>query len=289
MTIPATWTAIEDAIHAWVVAGTGLPGTSVLWENQGAPRPAGAFVSMRLSSIEARGHDWIQVEGNPLTFLDLSVVVDAGANTLTRAAHGLLTGDGPVRLTAAVMPGGAAADTDYWVVKIDADTIKLAASFLDAMAATPVVVDLTSAGTTVAVADTEDTVRAGAEIVHRVRGPRMAILNLQAFGGLEGTGHGASSPLAMLTGVQSAYMLPAVRAGLVAAGVGVGAREPARSVDGILAGTTSEARATSMIRLHLASELNEVGTFIERVVDAELTATDNATDTVITITIDPAS
>lgn len=289
MTIPATWTAIEDAIHAWVVAGSGLPATSVLWEGQGAPRPAGAFVSMRLSSIESRGHDWIQVEDNPLVIANARVVVDPVADTLTRTAHGLLTGDGPIQLSSTSTPGGTAIATDYWLVRIDANTLKLAASFLDAMAVTPITIDITSAGADVDIVDTEATARAGAEIVHRVRGPRMAILNLQAFGGLEGTGHGAASPLAMLTGVQSAYMLPAVRAGLVAAGVGVGSREPARSIDGILAATTSEARATSMIRLHLASELNEVGTYIERVVDADLEVTDNETVASITITIDPAS
>jgi hypothetical protein len=289
VTIPSAWTAVEDAIHAWVVAGSGLPAASVLWENQGAPRPAGAFVSMRLSSIEARGHDWLQVENNPLVIPNTRVVIDPDDDTMTAVAHGLLTGDGPIQLSSTSTPGGTAIATDYWLVRVDADTLKLAASFLDAMAASPVTIDITSAGSNVDIIDTDATARAGAEIVHRVRGPRTAILNLQAFGGLDGTGHGAASPLAMLTGVQSAYMLPAVRAGLIAAGIGVGSREPARSVDGILAATTSEARATSMIRLHLASELNEVGTFIERVVDAELVATDNETETGFTVTIDPAS
>lgn len=288
MTIPAAWTAMEDALHAWVVAGSGLPATSVLWENQGASRPDGPFISMRLSSIEARGQDWIQVEDNPLTFANARVVVDPDDDTMTKTAHGFLTGDGPVRLSSTSEPGGTDLETDYWLVRVSENVVMLAASFLDAMAASPITVDITSAGSDVDIVDTEETARAGAEIVHRVRGPRTAILNLQAFGGLVGTGHGVASPLALLAGVQSSYLLPAVRASLAAAGVGVGSREPVRSVDGVLAATTSEARATSMIRLHLASDLAEVGTIIERS-ESEVELTDNATVRSITITIDNAS
>ena len=68
---------------------------------------------------------------------------------LTLVAHGLLTGDGPLRLTNAGggLPAGLATGVDYWAIRLDADTFKLAASLADALAATPVVVGFTTDGT----------------------------------------------------------------------------------------------------------------------------------------------
>jgi hypothetical protein len=67
-------------------------------------------------------------------------------NLFTLVAHGLHTGDGPVRLTTTgTLPGGTALATDYWVVRLSADTFSLATSLADALAGT--VVDLTTDGT----------------------------------------------------------------------------------------------------------------------------------------------
>lgn len=71
---------------------------------------------------------------------------DAGADTLAAAAHPFEDGDGPVRAVGDDLPDGMAAATDYWVVVSDADTIQLAASYDDAVADTPVVIDLADAG-----------------------------------------------------------------------------------------------------------------------------------------------
>jgi hypothetical protein len=53
-----------------------------------------------------------------------------GTEIFTSVAHGLITGDGPVRVVNAggALPTGLAADTDYWIIKIDADTFYLATS-----------------------------------------------------------------------------------------------------------------------------------------------------------------
>lgn len=57
-----------------------------------------------------------------------------GTETVTRASHGLLTGDGPIQLTTDdTLPVGLAAETDYWVIKNDANTFFLASSFLNAI------------------------------------------------------------------------------------------------------------------------------------------------------------
>lgn len=75
------------------------------------------------------------------TFTDTDVVVLA--NTVTIAAHGYNTGLKVVTTTSGAAPGGLAADT-YYIVKIDANTIKFATSAANAFAGT--VVDITTAG-----------------------------------------------------------------------------------------------------------------------------------------------
>lgn len=281
MTAPA-WTTVEDAIHAWVAAGSGLAATSVVWEAQQGPRPAGPYISMRLGGVEAQGRDWVEVEAVPLVIADLALTFAADDLGTALAAHGRTTGDGPVRFTTSgTLPGGLALATDYWVIVVSPTTLKIAASFADAMAAVPVPVDITDAGTgSHTMSDTADTEKAGAEIRHVVRGPRRAVLTLQAFGGLAGTGHGVASPTAMLTAVLAAHRLPTVNAALTAAGIGVGSREPVRTLDGLLTSAVSEARATTMITLHLTAEVSELGTYFDQV-----EATNNVTTPATTITL----
>lgn len=56
---------MEDALHDFVVAATGLPAASVYWANQSNPRPAAPCVSMLLLSSVAPGMDWVDVEDAP--------------------------------------------------------------------------------------------------------------------------------------------------------------------------------------------------------------------------------
>lgn len=70
----------------------------------------------------------------------------AASNIVTAAAHGRLTGDGPFLVsTTGTLPGGLVGLTNYWTVRLDANTFSWAASLADALAG--VVVDITSAGT----------------------------------------------------------------------------------------------------------------------------------------------
>lgn len=73
----------------------------------------------------------------------------AATDLVTIAAHPYLTGDGPFFLTnsGGALPTGLAAETPYWITKIDANTFKLATSKANAENGTPVVVDITGAGT----------------------------------------------------------------------------------------------------------------------------------------------
>lgn len=74
------------------------------------------------------------------TFADADVSV--ANNTITLTAHGWYTGRKVAATSSGTLPGGLSA-TDYYVIRVDADTIKLATSFANASAGTAV--DITSA------------------------------------------------------------------------------------------------------------------------------------------------
>jgi len=89
----------------------------------------------------------LSTTNRPLTFSDLTITaVDTSAETVTSAAHGLLTGDGPVNVanTGGALPGGLAAATPYWIIKVDVDKVAFATSLANALA--DMRVNLTSAG-----------------------------------------------------------------------------------------------------------------------------------------------
>lgn len=75
---------------------------------------------------------------------------DSGTDALTITAHGLLTGDGPaaVRNVGGALPAATPALgplLDRWIIRVDANTIKLAESSSLALAGTPI--NITSNGT----------------------------------------------------------------------------------------------------------------------------------------------
>jgi len=89
----------------------------------------------------------ITIGGQSLNFTDFPYTGDSTTDQLTRTAHGLETGDGPVRTSnsGGALPAGLATATDYYVVKLDADHFRLATSRASAIAG--VAVDITSNGT----------------------------------------------------------------------------------------------------------------------------------------------
>ena len=86
------------------------------------------------------------------TFIGGTLALSAANTTtdaMTATAHGKSTGFGPVRLTNAggALPAGLATATNYWLVVVDANTVKFATTEANAIASTPVVVDITGTGT----------------------------------------------------------------------------------------------------------------------------------------------
>jgi Protein of unknown function (DUF3383) len=76
------------------------------------------------------------------------VVASQAQGELTITAHGLNTGDGPVQLTTTgALPTGLSTATNYWVIKVDANTIQLATSLANALAGTFIVLSSNGTGT----------------------------------------------------------------------------------------------------------------------------------------------
>jgi len=64
-------------------------------------------------------------------------IVDVDANTIVSVAHGYVTGIKVAATTAGTLPTGLSA-TNYWVIKVDADTLKVASNLANAVAGTAV-------------------------------------------------------------------------------------------------------------------------------------------------------
>ena len=259
--LPDGSTNIEKAIQAWVSKS----GITTIWSQQPGPRPATPYISMLIMDDTGVGDDWYDTEDNPLTFSPITVVAVSVSptNTLTATAHGFNTGDGPVQFTTAgTLPGGLALLTDYWVVAVDANTLKLATTFPLAIASTPDVVLTTAGAGALTLSAVATTVRAGAEINNVVRGPHVLTLSLQCFAS---PAVGTANARNYLSRVLSSVTLPSVAAGLVAAGVGVGTWTKVSVLGMTLNMTVFEPRATVTVKLHVASEISETGTYIQTV------------------------
>jgi hypothetical protein len=152
------WTAIEDALAAWALAGSGLPVGSVIWAYQGGPRPQPPYLALSLTDVRQIGHDWADREDEP----------------------------------------------------------------------------------------------GGIKLLHR--GPRMATLDLQLFGGVH--------PVAQLADTLSA--LGPFADELDHAGIGIGDTAPVQLVAGRV-NTLLEPRAVASVELHLFSELESYAEYIARV------------------------
>lgn len=273
--------AEDTALVAWVRAGTGLDAAHVYFAQQEPDGiPAGPYVTINELTRPAVGLDWVKRERNVLELDDAEVeAVNVGANTLTLTDHAYLTGDGPVQGIADVggaLPGGLAENTGYWVIVDGPNTIRLARRFLDAVAAVPVAIDLTSAGTgTHTIVTTADSLRRGQEIEYVAGGSRQVIVSLQCYAGVTagdvGAPVGASSPRALLEGLRTKSPLPSVRAPLRAAGLGLASFGPVRDVGRGMDATIFEPRAQADVVFHAQAEARETGTIVETAeVDNEL-------------------
>jgi hypothetical protein len=54
----AAW---EDAIYQWVLTGSGLPASQIIWASagNGGPSPTGLYISMRVIDVDQVSDDWL--------------------------------------------------------------------------------------------------------------------------------------------------------------------------------------------------------------------------------------
>lgn len=94
-----------------------------------------------------------------LVVADQTTTFAAATDKATHAAHGLLTGDGPLFYAGSgVLPPEVVAGTGYYVVKVDANTYKLATTLANALSSTTLDLTADSSGTITA-SDSADTSR----------------------------------------------------------------------------------------------------------------------------------
>lgn len=258
------WDAVLAAMHAWVFAGSGLSDQKVVWGQQDSSRPESPAIVMRISNISELDNSWVDYEDNPLQFDDITVTADAGTDTFAAVAHGLVTGDGPVQVVSTLtVPGGTEESTDYWVVVTDDDNFQLAETFQDAMAAVPTVIGLIDAGTgTITVVATEDTVRAGEEIVAVARCTLRLTLELRCHADPV---IGTAMAVALLQRVRMRREWPSQHAILKAAGLALQRAENIIAVSGTRDDFLFEPRAHLLVYFDLAAEESEALGIIERV------------------------
>lgn len=124
---------------------------------------------------------------------------------------------------------------------------------------------------------------AGAEILHKQRGPRHGVLKLQCYAGspVPESPVGARNVLSILSDVVSSYALPTKAAMLDAGGVSVLRYEKVQRIGGVVNGVIFEPRAFTTVHLGLASEISEAGTYIQTVNATNQIVTPNQTVTVV--------
>lgn len=85
----------------------------------------------------------------PLTISPTTFTADNTTEIFTAATHGFKTGDGPFQVSnsGGALPTGLAAVTDYWVIRIDANTFYLATSLALALAGTFLTISTNGTGT----------------------------------------------------------------------------------------------------------------------------------------------
>lgn len=102
----------------------------------------------------------------------------------------------------------------------------------------------------------------GEEILLTSRGPRVAVLSVQCFGG---DAHGASSAVALLQRAVAQAGLESQRTLLADAGVGIGTLGAVQSIGAIRGQVEFEPRAVFEARLYLAESVEETATYVETV------------------------
>jgi hypothetical protein len=144
---------LTAATHGW---RTGLPG-KVSGSNVPAPLSAGVTYyavkdsanAIRLATSEANAYAGTVIDltspihaVNPVDTFVASVTAttdwNVGTSVVTSTAHGLITAVKGQFTTSSALPTGLSLLTDYWIIRVNDDSYKIAASEADAFAGTAI-------------------------------------------------------------------------------------------------------------------------------------------------------
>lgn len=271
------WTTLKNAIATWILTASGLPPERLRWAGSNAPQPPTSstlpWILVSRFTWRNPGSDFTQYETNPLDFAPKTATLDSSLDIVSVANHGLTTRDGPVRLTTTGSLAGTnlATDTDYWVIREDAGSLRLASSFLDADAGNAV--DIQGSGTGVhALVSTPDSLRSGHELIERVRGARRVQFDIQCFPPVPALGQPLpddADPISTLSDITAKVGLNAIAQPLAMAGFGLIGIDGPRQIDGVLNNTIFEPRAIMTVTFATTSEVVGTDTIIDYVEVAE--------------------
>jgi len=250
-------TTVRDALFDFVVSATEIAEARILWAEQVEARaitpPPTPWISLRQTASPAYSPTGVRYQKNSDAFREFTA--DAATDKIALTAHGFATGDGPVHVLSTIaLPGGLAARDKFWVVVVDADHLQLATSHANAVAVSPVVVDLTSAGT-----GTHTLVVCGQELLVVATGHEQGTLQVTCYGGDVG------DAVALLRRIRLARQLPSIAAALRAASVGVLSIGSVASRDGYVgASRVFEPRAEVLVEYVVPVRRTETASNIER-------------------------
>jgi Protein of unknown function (DUF3383) len=143
---------------------------------RGALKPTAEY-SIAISTAGVGNTYAIAVEGTGVTSTTVSftgltdlVFGAVSSDEVTFTAHGMTNGDGPYRVSnsGGALPTGLSANTNYWMIVVDANTIEFATSYANAIADTPVTLSSGGSGTNTLLRSENDVI--AAQLVNRLNG-----------------------------------------------------------------------------------------------------------------------
>lgn len=141
-------TAANSTIYAIDVAGPGITATTASYTSDSAATVAEIHSGLVTALNAVTGNNYIAAFAALVNPDDVFTAAN-GTEIFTAVAHGLQTGDGPFQVSnsGGALPAGLTALTDYWIIKIDADTFYLATSLALALAGTFLSITTNGTGT----------------------------------------------------------------------------------------------------------------------------------------------
>lgn len=152
-------TAANTTDYDLTVSGPSITETEVTYTSDSAATVAEIHSGLVTALNAVTGNTYI-ADFEVLVYADDTFTAVNGTEIFTNVAHGLLTGDGPFQVSnsGGALPAGLSAVTDYWVIKIDADTFYLATSLANALSGAFLLISTNGTGTQT-ISDTASTRR----------------------------------------------------------------------------------------------------------------------------------